>query len=420
MELLSTKKQRNSNVELLKIIAMLMIVFAHQVDSFSYSGVGGEIVFNLLEPTTDARFLLLDFISPLGLFGDVIFIACSAFFLIDSNRISVKKIVLLIVTEIFVMWCEIVVKASIGDAITTRQILDAVFPTILQVNWFIGYYIVFYLLHPLFNYVIRKLDKKGLAIVAAIFALQCNVILFGMGNIPGAMGAKFLCFISIYFIVAFYKLYGGRLWESKKFNVILLVASLAVYVAFRIAMNFIAFKIEYVAPRQFGYAHINNPFVVLFALAAINLATRKPRQVKIINYFSGLTLVVYLVHKHLQFASHAHYMEYFLDTYGADSFVWWLLTHTLIILGITLVLAVLYRHTVYYGVIALGAWAEKGVYALCEKLKVKRQNRKKATAQTETEDNAYIEPAENVDVNSSEVKRDEEHSVADDTLNERN
>ena len=70
-----------------------------------------------------------------------------------------------------------------------------------------------------------------------------------MGDRPGAVGLKFLCFISIYFAVAFYKLYGGRLWESKTFNVCMLVLSTVVYIAFRIALNYIGLKVEYVAER---------------------------------------------------------------------------------------------------------------------------------------------------------------------------
>ncbi len=376
METLSVKKQRNSNIELLKIISMVVIVFSHQIVPYYYDGIGGIVDFPGAAVTTDPQFLFLSFIGPLGLFADVVFIACSAYFLLESNRISVKKVFFLMASDVIIMSSSLIVQAAIGDEISEVQILEAIFPTFLQVNWFVGYYIVFYLLHPFFNYVIRKLDKKGLAIVTLILVVQCNVILFGMGDRPGAVGLKFLCFVSIYFAVAFSKLYGAKLWESKKFNVCMLCLATVLYVAFRISMNYIGLVNEYVAERQDYYAHINNPIIIVWALAAINLATRKPRYNKVINYFSGMTLLMYLVHQRLLFQSRSGYMEYFLNAYGVQNFWLAVLSLCFIVLGLTLALSVLYRHTAYYGVMALGGVVEKGVYSACEKLKAKVDERK--------------------------------------------
>ena len=377
MEMLKAKKQRNSNIELMKIIAMVLIVFAHQMNEYHYSGVGGTIDFWGAPPSENPAFLFISAVGGHGLFADVIFIACSAFFLLESNRISIKKIFFLMATEVFVMCTSLSVKAIVGDSISTEQILEAIFPTFVQVNWFVGYYIVFYLLHPFFNYVVKKLDKKGLAIVTAILVIQCNIIMFGMGDRPGELGAKFLCFIAIYFAVAFYKYYGGKLWESKKFNVIMLVVSLVAYIEFRIAINYIGLKVDYVAERTAGYTHINNPIILVFTLAAINLATRKPRYNKVVNYFSGLSLVLYLIHKNILFPSHVDFLGYFFDTYGAQHFVGGMISLALIVLGISIVLSVLYRHTIYYGVMALGGKLEKDVLACIEKIKAKRQSKKK-------------------------------------------
>ena len=408
--MLNKKPQRNSSVELLKILAMMMILFAHQIEE--YSSVAELCVgFTLMQPTANPQFLLLNFISPLGLLGDVVFIAASAYFLLDSNKISIKKIFFLIVTEVFVMCCELIVKASIGDAISTRQIINAIFPTVLQINWFIGYYIVFYLLHPFFNYVIRKLDKKGLAIVAAILFVQCNVILFGMGNTPGSMGAKFLCFVSIYFVVAYYRYYGGKLWESQKFNIIMLILSILLYIVERIAINYIGLKLDYVAERQYGYAHIQNPFSLAIALFAINLAVHKPTYNRAVNYFSGLSLVFYLVHKHLQFQTHSHYFENFISKYGNEWLLLAYFTATLIVLGITVVLSVLFRHTVYYGVMALGDVVEKATLKLADKIKVKWNANHKHACLEVREEHQESEKTEIAEENENTVASEREETT---------
>ena len=395
MENTINKPQRNSCIEIMRIIAMILIVFGHQIDTYFYDGVGGTIDFQGVFPSSNPVFVLLSFVGPLGLLGDVLFIVCSAYFLLDSNRISVKKIFYLIATDTIIMSLVLIVRAGLGDTISTKQIFEAIFPTVLQVNWFIGYYIVFYLLHPFFNYVIRKLDKKGLAIVTLLLVIQCNIIAFGMGDAPGSLGLKLLCFISIYFVVAYYKLYGGKLWESKKFNVIVLIVSIFTYIAFRIAMNYIGLKVEYVAYRQYGYAHINNPIIVVMAVAMLNLCARKVVHNKVVNYFAGLSLIFYLTHKNVLIFEYIPYIDYFVDTYGASNFVFAIFTKTLIVLGMGLILAILYRHTIYYGVMWLSGKVEIGVMKIVNTVKDKykakklqREQQQNIDEQTENETNS--------------------------------
>ena len=392
----------------MKIIAMILIVFAHQMNEYHYAGVGGTVDFLGAPPSENPAYWFVSSVGGLGLLADVIFIACSAFFLLESNRISIKKIFFLMATEVFVMCTSLAIRAAVGDSISTQQILEAVFPTFIQVNWFVGYYIVFYLLHPFFNYVIRKLDKKGLAIVTAILVFQCNIILFGMGNTPGSMGLKLLCFVAIYFVVAFYKLYGGKLWDSKKFNVIMLVVSLVAYIGFRIALNYIGLKYDYIGARIAGYIHINNPITILFTLAAINLATRKPRYNKVINYFSGLSLVLYLIHKSILLTTHVDFLKYFLDTYGAQHFVGGMMCLALIVLAISMALSILYRHTVYYGVMALGGIIEREAMKLFGKIKTKWQARKQTNRIETYSDGDSAEVIESCDENVENAKNNPE------------
>ena len=369
------KAQRNSCVEILRLIAMVLIVFGHQIDVYTYSGVGGVVDFAGVFPTTDPVFFILSFVGPLGLMGDVIFIACSAYFLVESDRISVKKIFYLLSTDVIIMCAALAVKAVLGDPISTKNILEAIFPTFLQVNWFVGYYIVFYLLHPFFNYVIRKLDKKGLAIVTAILFIQCNVIAFGMGDTPGSLGLKLMSFISIYFAVAFYKKYGGKIWESKRINVIVLISSVVLYIVFRIVINHVGLSSEYLAERQYGYSHINNPIILIMALSMINLASRKEKHNKVINYFAVMSLLLYIIHKNLQVFFHYDYIGYFLDTYGADTFIFAVFTKSLIVLGLGIILSIIYRHTVYYGVMWAGGKLENLINAKIDAFKIKRQQK---------------------------------------------
>ena len=400
---MNAKPQRNSTIEFLRIIAMVLIVFGHQVDPtvlnpYQYEGIGGVLHYTGVAPTRNFGLFLLQFVGPLGLIGDVIFIACSSYFLVDSDRVSIKKVFFLWATDLIVMCSSLAVKAIFGDPISTQLILESVFPTLYRVNWFILYYTGFYILHPFFNYIIRKLDKKGLAILTAILVFQCNIISFYIGRKPGDIGIEFMCFISIYFVIAFYKKYGGKVWASKKFNVILLVSSIALYIATRVAVNFIGFNNEYVADpnRIYGYVHIENPFNVAMAVAMVNLASRKVRYSKVVNYISGMSLLLYLMHKNVNVFFHydIYYFNYFLDTYGADSFVWYVFTKSLIVLGLGMLLSIIYRHTVYYGVMWLGGKTETALRSAFDKVKAKWESRKRPVAEATAAETEGSEPSD--------------------------
>ena len=83
-------KQRNSNIELLKIIAMIMIVFSHGMPDGDTEMIRSAI--NLGTATTNVQYFVIGLIHNMGQIGNDIFIVCSAWFLLDSNATKVKKI----------------------------------------------------------------------------------------------------------------------------------------------------------------------------------------------------------------------------------------------------------------------------------------------------------------------------------------
>lgn len=84
-------KQRNSSIELLKIIALFFIVLCHSLPLYKLEGnieLTGYL--NLRQGTSNVQQLLLIIFSHLGQIGNALFIVPSAYFLLDKNE--VKKI----------------------------------------------------------------------------------------------------------------------------------------------------------------------------------------------------------------------------------------------------------------------------------------------------------------------------------------
>ena len=86
-----TKKERNSNLELLRIIAMLFIVASH----FAFHGFGSLGSFNEVNfIIANSNNYLIYFLGMLGKIGVDVFVIISAYFMINS-KFTFKKLLTL-------------------------------------------------------------------------------------------------------------------------------------------------------------------------------------------------------------------------------------------------------------------------------------------------------------------------------------
>lgn len=358
--------ERNSSVEILKIFAMILICICHA----NMTGIG--------TPTTDVQTFITHCLGAGGLIGDVIFIVCSSYFLLDSKKMKIGKVALMILNTFVIS----VIFASgfliAGYKLSALEIVRQFFPTIFQNNWFITYYIVFYLLHPLLNRIIRCMDKKALGIAALLMFIQSFILVFVQAQTPGIH--KLMCFVSTYFIVAYFKYYGNRFTESKKLNVIVLVTSIVLYFAMRIAVNFIGLR-SY-ADRYcplFALFHINNPIILAFSLSLLNLANRKSFVNKPINFISSLSLLFYLIHHNNLFDKFMipKWHAWFLGEFGANLLIPDVILLTLILFVGGVLLSAIYKLTIE----RLTKLLANKIQILVDRLFERIKNRKTAISQ---------------------------------------
>lgn len=343
------KNERNSSVEILRILAMVLICVCHAMPTSPYPSADAANPFIGATPTTNVQYFFGDCMGAAGLVGDAIFIVCSAYFLLDSKKMKIGKVALMILNNLVISLIFMTVILSLGYKLTAFEIVRQIFPTIFQNNWFVSYYIVFYLIHPLLNRIIRVLDKRALGITATLLFIQCFVFLFIQAEAPGIH--KLMCFVAYYFIVAYFKYYGQAFTQSKKLNIILLVASIVLYYAMRLAVNYIGLKYygDGYCP-LFALFHINNPIILVFSLSLFNLANRRNFVSKPINFIASLSLLFYLIHHNNLFDRFIQpkWHEWFIGEFGAllipDAI---LLTAILLIGGIAL--AAIYKLTIERG-----------------------------------------------------------------------
>lgn len=160
------KKTRNSSVELLRIIALLFIIFSHYC---VHGGVApGNLGFGL------NQYLLQIFV--LGNLGVVIFVLLSGYFLIES-KFKVQRLLQLLLQVFFYSICIFLVFWGCGlEEFHVAKLIKAIFPTVFKQYWFFTAYVVLYLLFPYLNKLFHALNQKQHLIFLAVFLFVWSVI----------------------------------------------------------------------------------------------------------------------------------------------------------------------------------------------------------------------------------------------------
>lgn len=174
-------KKRSSNIELLRIVAMFMIITYHIFIHCMYAQLnnGNKSLFN--HPFFYKRLIFFSVISPFGKIGDVIFILISGYFMINKGKdINLQKTVTKLLSQqgfvalILLLGSSIVFKISRLSTLTNHTLIKMVDANIFNnLSWFPGYYFLIILIAALFlNNYLQKLDqKKYVTFLLVLFAL---------------------------------------------------------------------------------------------------------------------------------------------------------------------------------------------------------------------------------------------------------
>jgi surface polysaccharide O-acyltransferase-like enzyme len=162
--------KRNSAIELLRIIAIFIIVIAHSLPIY---GTGIQTVdFNMNVKDVNGFLMICELY--LGQIGNTIFVVCSAWFLTDSHWFSSRKITR-IITDCFVIsivWLLII--ELLGFDVGIKNIVKQFLPISFDNNWFVGIYLILYILHPYLNKICDNTAKRQHFLLAVGGLLWCG------------------------------------------------------------------------------------------------------------------------------------------------------------------------------------------------------------------------------------------------------
>ena len=107
--------------------------------------------------------------------------------------------------------------------------------------------------------------------------------------------------ISIYFVITYFKLYGTDFCNSKKANWIVFGLGVVGTLTLILGTNFIGFKIGLFENQVKRWIKICNFLNLMISFSLLNLFSRLKFKSKFINYVSSLSLLVYVIHENILF-----------------------------------------------------------------------------------------------------------------------
>ncbi len=279
--------ERNSSIELLRIVAMLMIVLCHMVTHGNVSYIQNSI---------SIPRLWYNLIAMGGNIGTNLFVIITGYYLIESKSKFYFFRVLCFIFEVL-FYSIIIYIILISFKIIPFNIskfIKAFFPITYQTWWFASAYFVLYIFHPFLNKMLSNITKEQFKFLLMLEILFWSIIPTFL--LSHYQSNNLLWLATLYCISAYYKKYGiGGIIPGKE-KYLICISFLLLYIS-SILIIYIRkiFNINNINPLFFYDRQSFFILVISFFLFVLFLRLKIHSQ-KWINVISSTTFGVYLIH----------------------------------------------------------------------------------------------------------------------------
>ncbi|WP_448920213.1 acyltransferase [Eubacterium sp.] len=279
---------RNSNLELLRIIAMILIVISHYSVHGSIKSI--DLGFGLNKVILDT--------SDFGHLGVVLFVMISGYFLV-TKPFKLDRIIRVVLDTLFYSVAFFVIFSILNHEFSFGSMIRAIFPIVPMQYWFVTAYVFMMMVSPFLNRFLKVLTeyefKVYILIMILIVSISSMIPKFDAFTYFGFLGQFFLYYSLGAFIKMYPKSY-NKIKNSKCYLLISLVLLLLLImsgVVFDLLSNYFS---AFVGKYSFFYGR-GSILVIAIAYTLFKYFINiKPYENKFINIVSSCTFGVYLIH----------------------------------------------------------------------------------------------------------------------------
>ncbi|WP_273094376.1 acyltransferase family protein [Dialister succinatiphilus] len=272
------QKTRISNFEILRIVAMFIIITHH----FIVHGIYPVVQINSVHTINAAAAVLIGWG---GYLGNSIFVILTGYFSV-IQKISYRRLFFLVLTMIF--YSVAIASLCKLQGRPVGEVKQILFPFWYGYNWFISCYLVLMLFVPFLNIALLNLNKPSYLAFLLLF-FTCYNVIPEKGGATFMSNAPFLQFLLMYSIGGYIRLYGFSrpALNEKRFWIIISLILV-------IVLDFFLLKHWTMGQDIFKYVNI---FSTGIAISFFMIAkTSKKLYIPWVNRIAGTVLGVYLIH----------------------------------------------------------------------------------------------------------------------------
>ena len=283
-------KRRNSSIELLRIISMLMIVVHHYT---VHNGVANDTL------AVGANRFVLE-AATLGNVGVIIFVLITGYYLGRSQApLKWQKLAKLIGQVLFYSVGIYLVLCATGlQPFGWKELIRNILPFSTQQYWFATVYIVLYILHPYINRMLAHLTRKE--------ELRLIWISLGLFSVLATAAPSFFVSAELVQFVMFYILgdylgrYPDNCFARKKVRLWAVAGSIFGILAYIALYDFVGLRIPMINADATYLLARTSPLAILLAVGMFScFVYRKAYYHPVINAVALTMFGIYLIHDNI-------------------------------------------------------------------------------------------------------------------------
>lgn len=345
---MSEKKiKRNSSIELLKILAIFIIVFSHAMPDGDLGQCKSyNSAINLSVATNNIQFIILGFVHNMGQIGNDIFLICSAWFLIESESTKLNKIVQMVLSCFCISVLMLILFTFLGYRFGITYYIKQFLPVTFANSWFLTCYLLLYSIHPLLNIIINKIEQKKLLLIVCMFVLLYCIESFILEE-RLFFYSDFIGFCGIYFLVAYMKKYMAYAHNRLKIGILACLIGIIGWLVQNLVTNYMGLYFNLFSDKVQLWNKFINPCYILIAIGLFITFKNYKFYSKIINYISSLSLLVYMIHCNRIVRDYFRFdfFDFIKNNYTYKHILFWTSIYGVVSLILGIILSIVYDKT---------------------------------------------------------------------------
>lgn len=269
--------KRESNIELLRIVAMLLVVFVHA----NYYSLGGVSI-SEIEQTPYNSFIRA-LLEQLCVICVNVFVIISGWFGINP---SLKGGLSLLFQVFFFHTVLVLLAICLGEIVSLRTIVNGYY--FGSIYWFVIAYLILYSISPVLNSFINNANPRLYLSVLCIFLFMEFVFALIPNIDPFKSGYSAISFIGLYLLVQFVRKYCQKLQNIGCKQCFMLY----------FVMSILPVLLFFITKYNFNICAYSSPFVIFASLFFFLAFKNIHFYSKVINIIAYSSFSIYLIHMH--------------------------------------------------------------------------------------------------------------------------